>query len=246
MSAPRLSIIIPAYREAHIIGQNLNRVSEFLRTTSLDSTTEVIVVATRAGDGTAAIARKHIGDFTSLKVVEPEEAAGKGRDVRAGFLAATGTYQLFMDADLATPLKYIPLLVDKLENGHDVIIGVRTLNTIHHGLRSFISLFGNTLIRTLLGMAIKDTQCGFKGFRHDAAQLVFARQTIQGWGFDMELLMIARIHGLRVGQLAIPDWYDPRENGEMAHEKRVGIGAALSVFRELLVIKLRSMQGKYR
>ncbi len=246
MTEPHLSLIIPALREAPIIQQNLRAVAVFLRAHDMMQTTEVVVVAAEVGDGTARLAREVADEFEHFQLITPEARVGKGRDVLLGFQAATGKYQIFMDADLATPLRHIPQLVALLEKGNDMAIGVRPLAEIHHGLRAFISLFGNMLTRRVLGIVISDTQCGFKGFRRDMAKIVFARQTVLGWGFDMEIMMIARLQGAKISQLPLPDWHDPRETDEFTHKKRVGMGAAISTFRELLVIKWRSWRGAYR
>ncbi len=246
MTKPRLSLIIPALREAQIIQANLQKIADFLQANGLHETTEVIVVAATAGDNTAELAGGLKDQFRHFQLITPPQKVGKGRDVRLGFQAASGEYQIFMDADLATPLPHVLELLSLLEQGNDMAIGIRPLAKIHHGLRAFISRFGNLLTRIVLGTAVTDTQCGFKGFRRDMAQAVCTRQTVLGWGFDMELILIARLHGARIAQLKLSDWHDPRQTDQFTHEKRVGMGAAISTFRELLMIKWRAWQGKYR
>jgi dolichyl-phosphate beta-glucosyltransferase len=246
MTKPRLSIIIPAFREAHIIKQSLDTLYDFLVKNNLLETTEVIVVAAQAGDDTGHIANEESGRFSHFQVVEPRTAVGKGRDVRRGFLAAHGSIQLFTDADLATPLHHILDTLKIFETTDSkVVIGVRSLGKIHSGIRAFISRFGNVIAKTLLGMNINDTQCGYKAFTAEAAALIFKRQTVQTWGFDMELLYIAKKHGQKIYTQSIPDWHDPRETDTLEHEHRVGMKVAVQTLGELCIIRYKAFRGKY-
>lgn len=242
MSArPQRSIIVPAYQEAARIGETLDRLAEYLREQGAGDT-EVVVVVADSPDGTADIARGKADRFKQLRVVEPGPKVGKGRDVRIGMYEAAGKYKLFMDADLATPLHHLQPAWGALENGSDVVIAVRDLTSSHTGLRKFVSGFGNRLVQLLILPGYKDTQCGFKGFTEQAAEQLFSRQTILGWGFDMEILTIARLRKLRVAQLPVPDWSD-KPNGTF--EAQVG-SAALETLGELMTIWWRRLIGRYR
>lgn len=227
-----LSIIIPALREEKIIGDTLKKVAAFLKTQNLGQV-EVVVVAADAGDRTKEVANEHSHLFKHFQVVNSGPRVGKGHDVQTGILAARGDKRIFTDADLATPLHHIPTMVKAL-NTHDVVIGIRRLDIIHKGLRSFISQAGNVLIRTVLLPGITDSQCGFKGFTAAAAQNLFGRLQTKGWGFDMEILARARKDKLRVKQMTITDWHEAREVGLVGDSKA---GVALQSIQELARIK---------
>ena len=168
---------------------------------------EVIVVAADGGDDTAAIAKTFTNHFEELRVLEPGAKVGKGRDVAYGMQAAAGNLQIFMDADLATPLHHLPAMIEKLQSA-SVVVGVRDLAHIHTGMRKIISIGWNLLARVLLGIQVSDTQCGFKGFTKDASKICFGKLTIKGWLFDMEVLAIANVNTLTIDSIPIPDWTD--------------------------------------
>lgn len=213
MSNIKLTIVVPAYHEADRITQSLEDLARAIKDYVDPKTTEVIVVSADSDDNTAAVAQKSSGLFTHFSMVLPGARVGKGRDVRAGILAGTGEYRMFMDADMATPLYHLKQIQTFMNNGGEVGIGIRPLAAIHTGFRKYVSEFGNVLVRTLLTPGIVDSQCGFKVFRADIAEMLFNRITILGWGFDMELLTIARIHNYKIDTMDIPDWHDPKEEG---------------------------------
>jgi dolichyl-phosphate beta-glucosyltransferase len=242
---PIYSIVVPAFREADLIGSTLQGLANYLSEQGIKDKTEVIVVAADGGDDTAGIAQSFAEHFMTLRVVQPGARVGKGRDVRAGMQVARGQYVMYMDADLATPLVHLMPLLQQLEAGYDVVIGVRDLWTIHTGLRKYGSFFANVLIRLLATPGIRDTQCGFKGFRADAARRLFAHMTIVGWGFDIELLVLARLAKLHVGTMKLADWHDPKPAGNGLSGDSP-IHALLTTLRELLIIKRNRLAGKYK
>ncbi|HVI69389.1 MAG TPA: glycosyltransferase family 39 protein, partial [Magnetospirillaceae bacterium] len=147
---------------------------------------------------------------------------------------ARGEKRIFMDADLATPLRHVPAMARALDD-QEVVIGVRKLSAIHKGfIRAFLSRAGNFLIRSVLLPKIRDTQCGFKGFSAVAAQKLFGVLKTTGWGFDMEILARARRAGYTIGQISIPDWREARTEG-MAGDSKTGV--ALQSLGELARIK---------
>jgi dolichyl-phosphate beta-glucosyltransferase len=212
----RLSIIIPVYKEAGRIERSLDELAKFLAKHDNQGDTEVLITT------------------------GPRQ--GKGYQVRAGMMEAKGEYKLFMDADLATPLHHLQTVRQLMQEGSEVIIAVRNLSGTHTGLRKWISGLGNGLVQTLLLPGIKDTQCGFKAFSTLAAEELFRRQTIMGWGFDMEILAIARMQGYRIAQIEAPDWSD-KPNGTFDGE--IG-SAALETLGELMTIIWRRWTGRYR
>ncbi len=173
---------------------------------------EVVVVAASRPDGTSdrtvEITQAARPLFDDLRLVLPGRRAGKGRDTQAGMLSARGRLRVFMDADLATPLHHLDQALTLIASGCDVVIGVRDLTSSHTGWCKRLSTVGNRLVQAVLLPGVTDTQCGFKMFTSSAAQEAFGRQTVLGWGFDMEVLAIARLLRARIGTLAVPDWQE--------------------------------------
>ncbi|HSH31532.1 MAG TPA: glycosyltransferase [Candidatus Saccharimonadales bacterium] len=235
-----LSIIIPAYQEAKRIGGTLERLAQFLKTKDYGSV-EVLVVTATSSDGTdqAALAKAKL--FQNFRLVDLGPRVGKGRDVRAGIFEARGRYKMFMDADLATPLVHLDDIQAIIRRGGQVGIAVRNLTSSHTGLRKLISSFGNVLVQILLLPGIKDTQCGFKLFEAQAATEIFSRQTVLGWGFDMEILAIARKLGYKIEFIEAPDWQDVA-GGTFSN---VAVTGALDTLKDLLYIKWRMITRGY-
>ncbi|HSX41509.1 MAG TPA: glycosyltransferase [Candidatus Saccharimonadales bacterium] len=236
----KLSIIIPAFQEAIRIEKTLEELAAYMHKHEY-ADTEVVVVTADSPDGTASLARSKAKLFEHFRVVDAGPKAGKGRDVRTGMMEAHGAHRLFMDADLATPLHHLETIRQLAEEGVDVAIAVRDLNSSHRGLRRLISGAGNLLVRVLLLPGIRDSQCGFKMFSAKAADELFRRQTILGWGFDMEILAIARKLGYKIVTFPVPDW-DDKPHGTFEDEVRT---AALSTLGELLIISWRRLTGRY-
>ncbi|MDX2092429.1 MAG: glycosyltransferase [Kofleriaceae bacterium] len=235
---PRLSIVIPAYAEAMYLGATLATVRAYLVERGRLDTTELVVVTADAPDGTAAIARTELRAFPLAQHVEPGPKVGKGRDVRAGMLTATGDIVMFMDADLATPLAHVETGVAAIEAGDDIVIGTRELARIHRDLaRGLTSRWANAMIQTLLLPGFRDTQCGFKLFARRTVRALFEPLATTGWGFDFEVLARAQMAGFRVRELLIPDWFDPKGDNGLAGE--VQWWARIRTMRDLLKVVAR-------
>jgi glycosyltransferase involved in cell wall biosynthesis len=188
---PRLSIVVPAFNEAERIAAALPRL-----VAHLPPSTELIVVDDGSRDATAAAAEKILNDVANARVLlEPHR--GKGGAVRAGMLAATGDRRVFMDADLATDLEHLGELVRALDHA-PVVIGTRThpAAVVRKGTpaRAAIAWGGNAVVRSLTPLDLRDTQCGFKAFRADAADTLFSLQRTNGFGFDVEVLTLEGSH----------------------------------------------------
>lgn len=243
---PKLSIVIPTYNEAGRIGKTLDDLSDYLKKEKIDA--EVIVADASSPDGTGKIVEKHKKYFDDLVILDagPKPAGKfiKGRQVKAGMLKANGDVILFMDADLATPLKYIKEALQQIESGNEVSICVRNLQKSHKGLRKLISGLGNFLVQLLLLPGIQDTQCGFKAFTRESVKAIFPLQTIDGWGFDMEILAIARKKGYTVGLIQVPDWQDIKEGSKISGSSP--IKASLQTFGDLLRIRWQMIRGRYK
>jgi dolichyl-phosphate beta-glucosyltransferase len=237
-----LSIIIPVYQEAARIERSLDELAAFLGQHGYQQDTEVLILVADSPDGTAKLAESKAKLFQHYRVIATGPRKGKGYQVRAGMMEAHGAYRLFMDVDLATPLHHLQTVRQRMEQGSEVIIAVRNLNSSHTGVRRWISSLGNGLVRVLLLPGIKDTQCGFKAFSAKAAEELFRRQTIMGWGFDMEILAIARRQGYAIDQIEAPDWSD-KPNGTFDGEIS---SAAFETLGELLTVVWRGWTGRYR
>jgi dolichyl-phosphate beta-glucosyltransferase len=239
----RLSIVIGALREEHRLGGTLQALQAFLVKHDMLETTEIVVVAADSPDRTVEVAKAAQSSFRYFKVIEPGIAIGKGRDIREGMLAAKGALRLYMDADMATPLKYILTFVSQWEeHGSDVIIGVRAMRTFHSAWsRRFISYIGNICFFIVSGFYVNDTQCGFKAFSAKATELCFPRLTRLAWSFDMELLTIARAHKLEIMQMPVPDWED-KAGGTFSGSS----GESWQFLKDLIRILQYRLTGRYK
>ncbi len=206
---PDLSIVIPAYSEEKRIGKTLDKLSSFLKTHKefKDKYIEVIVVSADSPDKTHEIILSKQSLFKDFKLLRPGPRVGKGRDVQYGMLRAKGQAVIFMDADLATPLKYLPEFYKTYLSGSDVVIATRNLRTHHPNfLRRLISYCGNLVFRLAGGVWVEDSQCGFKLFSRKASSLCFSKLTVLGWGFDMEILAIAKANNMKISTFRVNDW----------------------------------------
>ena len=235
------SIIIPAYNESQRLGATLDRVLEFLH--SAGWTAEVLVVDDGSTDSTAEIARRYSAQHPEFRLLQNPGNRGKGYSVRHGMLEATGDLLLFTDADLSAPIAEAGKLFARLAAGADVAIGSRwldpALQTTRQPLyRQFFGRVFNLLLRLLLGLRYRDTQCGFKAFTRRAAQLIFPRQRIERWGFDPEILFLAARLGLKVEEVPVEWADDPRTKVRPLRD-------GLRIFTEMLRIRWYSLTGKY-
>lgn len=240
---PKLSLVVGALREEKRIGKTLNMLSNFIKDEGLDKSTEVIVVIADGGDNTLRVVTDLRSSFSNLRIVQPGQPLGKGRDIKTGMLSAHGEVRLYMDADLATPLHHIKTVLSIFENeSPDIVIGTRKLTKIHKDLpRRLISLFGNFCFLLVSGFYSPDTQCGFKAFSANATDICFNKLTRLKWSFDMELLTIANVNKLRVQQITIDDWQDMPDG-----TFKPSLGSSLQFFKDLLKIFTKRIFGKYK
>ncbi len=195
MTDVALSVVIPAYNETARLEPTLRRVIEFLDDTEPRS--EIVVADDGSTDDTVAIAERVAAEWPRLRVVELGHNQGKGAAVRAGMLAARGDLILFSDADLATPIEELAVLRAAIDRGADIAIASRAvegadIRVRQHVLRESIGRAFNLLVRALGAGPFKDTQCGFKLFTRAAAHDLFGRATVDGFAFDVEILILAR------------------------------------------------------
>ena len=241
MSHPQLSIVIPAYNESARIEATLERVMGCVETQGWDA--EVVVVDDGSKDDTGAIVERWMDRYPRLHLVRNPGNRGKGYSVRNGLLQAAGDIVMFTDADLSSPMEEGRGLIAALEAGADVAIGSRWLDrrrqTIQQPLyRQFFGRCFNAITRGVMGLPFKDTQCGFKAFRREAAQVVFRLQTIERWGFDPEILFIAR--KLKYSIAEVPVTWGHDERSRMSYLKD-----GMKMLEEMAVIRYNSLAGRY-
>ena len=235
------SIILPAFNESERIGPGLEKALAFVRAQGWNS--EIIVVNDGSLDDTAEIVRSIMPHAPELRLLENPGNRGKGYSVRNGMLNARGDILLFSDADFSSPIPEAVKLIGAIEQGADVAFGSRwllaeTQTRRQSLLRQFVGRAYNVLMRLLLGLPYKDTQCGFKACTRRAAEVIFTRQQIEGWGFDPEMLFIARKFGLKLSEVAV----------EWANDDRSKINPivdGVKMFWELLTIRLHSISRRY-
>ena len=240
---PAVSVVLPAYQAAHLVGAAVteDQLSALRRQCkALDGgRVEIVVVDDGSADGTARAARSAGADV----VVSLEENRGKGAAVRAGMLAASGRLRLFTDVDLAYPPGQLTSLIEALDAGFDVALGNRRhpqADTINPAppARAFASRMFNVFTRLVLLRRYRDTQCGFKGFTAEAAQEVFGRSVIDGFAFDVEVLYL--VEHLELQAVEVPVVVDH------STDTTVRIAAqSLSVLADIWRIRHRAAAGAY-
>ncbi len=237
-----LSVVIPAYNEQERIEATIRRTLEYLAGRGFGF--EVIVADDGSRDETAlrveALAR---GD-RRLSVIRLPQNRGKGAAVRTGVLASRGVRVLFMDADLATPIEELEKLDPYLEQGYDVAIGSRGLTESDIRQRQPFprELMGRTfnlIVRSLLLGGFRDTQCGFKLFTRAAAQELFGAQTLDGFAFDVEVLLLAKDRGYRIREVPVVWYHAP-------NSKVSPITDASRMFADLVRLRARRLAGRLR
>ena len=236
------SIIIPAFNEGRRLGSTLKLVTAFILQQHWRA--ELIVVNDGSTDNTAELVRQYSQRNPLIRLVENPGNRGKGFSVRNGMLNAHGDVLLFTDADLSSPIAEAPKLFDAIEAGADIAIGSRwldpSLQTHRQSvLRQALGRGYNLLMRAILGLNFKDTQCGFKAFTRNAAKLIFPAQHIEHWGFDSELLFLARRFELKVKEVPVRWGHDA---GTRIHPFRDGV----QMFVEMLTIRWIDLRGEYR
>lgn len=237
-----ISIIIPAFNEEKRLERTIKRAVSYLNENF--SNYELIVVNDGSEDSTAKVAKDLSRSFSRIQVINYEKNHGKGFAVKNGMLAAKGNYVFFMDADNSTPIEEMSGFIRKLDKGVDVVIGSRHISgsdiKVEQPLyRRFLGRFANQLIQLFILPGIYDSQCGFKGFTKKAVLALFDKQTINGWGFDFEILALAKEFNFSIAEVPVR-WLDSR--GSRVRPIR----GALKTLAELIKVKYRLVCNKYR
>jgi dolichyl-phosphate beta-glucosyltransferase len=200
-----LSVVIPSYNEEKRLPETLRSVLAFLKKQRYCS--EIIISDDGSRDRTVELAKELLKGFPHQVLLTPVNR-GKGHAVRQGMLAAGGDYVLFTDADLSTPIEEATRFLERLEKDMDVVIASRDLPDsrveIHQNfLRETMGKVFNRIACLFAFRGIRDSQCGFKGFRKEAARKLFGMQKLDGFSFDVEILFLAQKHGYRILELPV-------------------------------------------
>jgi len=205
---PNVSVVIPAYNEAPRLGRSLGEMVSFL---DAYQPAELLIVDDGSSDGTADVAERYLSAHCHFewRVLRVPVNRGKGHAVRQGLLAARAPVALFSDADLSTPITELPKLVDLISDGHcDLAFGSRALDrrlieTPQPFYRDRAGRAFNVALRLATGLPFHDTQCGFKAFRMAVCRQILESATVDGFGFDVELLFVAHRAGLRLQEIPV-------------------------------------------
>ncbi|MEK7076057.1 MAG: dolichyl-phosphate beta-glucosyltransferase [Patescibacteria group bacterium] len=236
-----LSVIIPAYNEEKHIRKTVESVYQYLSGKNIEH--EILVVNDGSTDKTNDIVRSVLPAIPTLQLLNYEQNNGKGFVVRQGMLKAKGQYRLFTDADNATTIDHIEKMMPFFEQGFDVVIGSIALkgSTVASGSeplwRRIFGTMGNLFIQIMAVPGIQDTQRGFKIITAKAAQNIFSKMTIDRWGFDIEMLALARRFGYKIKEVPIT-W----KNNPNSHVK---LNAYFQVLMETVKIRWNLITGKY-
>ncbi|MFH0929758.1 MAG: dolichyl-phosphate beta-glucosyltransferase [Candidatus Moraniibacteriota bacterium] len=242
---PYLSVIVPSYKEGKRLGQNLREIKDYLRDKNFDY--EVLVVVDGSPDNTAEIAKSYKDKFENLRVIDNKKNHGKGYVVRQGLLESKGDVRVFLDADGSTSINHLNTFLPQFKKGYDVVIGSRDIKgafiQIHQPkYREVMGDMGNWLIRIILGLwSFPDTQCGFKMLNRKAAEEIASRMVVDRFGFDFELIILAKKMGFHIKQMPVR-WM----NEEGSTVSLTGKNGFTQVIIDLFKTKWRLMTGQYK
>ena len=245
-----MSLVIPVYNAAGFIAENMRSAAMFLRL--LEGPNELIVVDDASTDGSSKILQEMAPNQAgvSFTLLRNDRNRGKGYSVRRGMRVARGRHLIFNDADFTYPVEEVGIFSHYLDDGHDVVIGsrmhpdskyvispkfIRYLYTRHVMSRIF-----NFMVNVTLGLGIRDTQAGIKGFEREAGLKIFERHSLNRFSFDLELLFIARKMGLKIAEVPVHFFYK-KEPTTIRFSKD-----SLIMLYDIARIRWRSLMGKYR
>lgn len=234
-----ISIIIPTYNEERRIVKSLSKVFDYLHQNNIDA--EIIIVDDGSKDKTVELLEE--AREKNFKIIKNQVNCGKGFSVRRGMLEAKGDPIFFTDADLSTPIEELGPAQEWFDQGYDLVIGSRKLKESKIRIkqpiyRTIIGGIFNIMTRFLLIEKIKDTQCGFKGFRKSAVEQIFNRQTLNRFSFDVEIIFIARKFRFRIKEMPV-EWINSTES------KVSLIKDSFGMFLDLMKIRRNDLLGKY-
>jgi dolichyl-phosphate beta-glucosyltransferase len=241
MAEPTVSLIVPAYNEARRLPDTLTGWSEYLDAQSYDA--EIIVVDDGSNDKTATVVHAYAVDQPRVRLVQLPANRGKGGAVRAGMLEAAGRYAFYVDADLNVAPSYLGQALQLFEARRcDVVLGSRSLSDYAAQERSAGRLLAGGLVqvarRSLVLPVIRDTQCGFKGFRREVARTLFSRARIDSFAFDIEVLFLARKLGFYLVEMPVETSFRAESTFDVSRH----LGPFLA---DIVRIRRNDVQGRY-
>lgn len=242
--APQLTIVIPAFNEEARLPRALERIREYFanRPGGLEEI-EVLVVDDGSTDATPRIAREWAESLPEWRLVSNGQNRGKGYSVRHGMLEARGRIALFTDADLSSPIEECEKLLAAIGAGNDFAIGSRAIDRSLIAVRQaryreLAGILFNKFVRFFTGLPFHDTQCGFKAFLREPSHVVFEQQRIEGFGFDPEILFLAKRHGLHGVEVPVRWAHDPATKVHVLRD-------SVRMFGELVIIRWNALVGRY-
>ena len=234
------SIIVPSYNEELRLPTSLDRIAAYVA--GSQRSTEVLVVDDGSKDKTADVAASYADRIPNLRVLKNGENRGKGYSVRHGMREAKGEVVLFTDADLSAPIEEADKLLAAMDR-YDVAIGSRAMDRslikVHESaFREFAGIIFNKIVRIVLRLPFVDTQCGFKAFRRERCRIIFEQQRIERFGFDPELLYLARHHGLKSLEMPVRWSHSPATKINMMRD-------SIQMFLDVFTIRWNALRGCY-
>jgi len=235
-----LSIIVPSYNEELRLPSSLDQIAAYIAGSR--RRTEVLVVDDGSRDKTAEVAASYARRIAHLTVLKNGQNRGKGYSVRHGMLVARGQVVLFTDADLSAPIEEAEKLLAAMTE-YDLAIGSRAMDRslikVHESaFREFAGIVFNKIVRMVLRLPFVDTQCGFKAFRRERCRIIFAQQRIERFGFDPELLYLARHHGLKSVEIPVEWSHSPATKINMMRD-------SIQMFLDVFTIRWNALCGRY-
>jgi len=202
-----LSVIVPIYNEAERLPKTLQRLHEYL--TAKPFSYEILLVLDGPTDGTRQVVNKIAAEIANLRIIDRQVNRGKGYTVKEGVLKASGQIRLFTDADNSTDIAHFDQMLPLFDRGYSVVIASRSPRDVAGAIQAvpqplyrwLLGRVGNFIVQRLVIRGIWDTHCGFKAFCADTAKRIFAQTVIDGWGFDIEVLALARAMNFRIGKI---------------------------------------------
>jgi dolichyl-phosphate beta-glucosyltransferase len=240
---PKLSVIVPAFKEEKRIAKTMERFKKYFEKERKEKYPyEIVVVIDGSPDDTFGVVKRYENQLP-LRIINYKENRGKGYAVRQGMLEAYGEIRLFADADNATDISQVEKVLEGFKEGYQVVIASRKfkgakIQEKQSLLRSSLGSLGNLVIQVLAVWGVKDTQCGFKAFSKEVVEKIFPKLLVDRWGFDVEILAVARKYGYKIKQVGVA-WVNV-EGGT------VGPSAFVTTLWEVLKIRLWLWIGMYK
>ena len=235
-------MVIPCFNEEKTIYQNLKRIHEYLGSNFEEF--EIVAVNDGSQDETQKELEK-IQRELPLRIIRNQTNSGKGRAVKGGMMAAEGSIVMFLDADLGISIEELEKFIPEIENGHDLVIasrfvpGLKIARPVLWHRRFMEKVFRILRLLVVNDWNVKDTQCGFKVFRRDAAMKIFPRLTVKRFAFDAEVIYVANKHKLKIKELPITLQNPPNSHIRIVRDP-------LNMAWDLLRIRMNDWRGKYK